>query len=306
MNGKLISTFIVLGLWAAAVSCSAAAELQASEYIDATDINRGQQRYRMFLRDFIEKHGSEYAEHTARVLRELGLILKKIIASGDNSKAIVTMDKFGVVAQLEQSRLTGKGLLSYLDAINNMIVDPKTHCDIKQDLDLFFGFIKMYFGDDLNGFAHGRVTHDRKLYAFLYHYGKIIVSHWMGEAAEVSDDQSWISECLEEVIAHNLPSGYAETKLIGEAQNTTGRDLLARMSSGDKSEVERAPQRLRRYCSAFSSAYGFEMEIYAWARLLLPEKVAHFPKSKDLPKLAEYWRVCLPFMNREKFQALIS
>lgn len=253
MRNKFIVT-ILLSLGAAALSSGI--ELKAADYIDMTVMNGYTNVDRIFLKDFIEKHGSENPEETAQALEKLSESLDGLSKKWVGEEKPEFDDTFNVRDELPDEKYQFDSLLVQLEYINRIVADPAGHYN-RFGLEYgFLGMIKTFFGQNLDGFAAGgkAIPGDlTRLHAFLLKYTKIVLSHHLD----------------------------GPIRLLSGSRHAWLASFFIKRNS--KSEQTTASA-----CRRLSDKFGLELEIYTWARLLMPEK---FPGGK-VPKMVELWKDC--------------
>lgn len=309
-KNKSLIVWILIGL-SAATLCSVAN--MAAEYIDATLLDESDELFQNTLEEFINEYGSENPEETAKVLREL----VEYLENAKSNWASFDGTKFKVKSKLAYNPVKARGYYFFVRAISGLIDDTETHFD-RANLSRFLGMIKRFFGSDLVRFADEKLASANKLQAFLFHYGKVILSRALKISIPVRSQSA--ENSMEKLIAHDLGPNYTERDLLSAARRLNlvsgvfnGRSMLANInkSSANKFKSDifkrskgRLAQKLKQVCDEFSLAHGLRMEVYTWARLVIPEQLTSEPEN--LPKLLEYWRICLPVMNPIQYVTVVQ
>lgn len=328
----------LLLIFFAFVSCSSAADLlPAKEYIDAGNVDESFSMQRNFFREFVEEHGGENPDETFRRIKDLLEDIRDIKAKRE------VEDRFRINSRFDRMQIY---LLStYLEPLVRVIAGPKeTHASA--DLDILFDTIKEFFGDDLNGFASGRVNHDIKLHAFLYKTSKEILSNELEGAFNKINERHMAEMFMSRVVLSYVEEGrYTPDDISALAQKMNlakdsfdGEKMLQYLEElkdydenysdlAQKNNPVDYRERLRRYnehyiavsshkkrlylrlediCKAFHLVYNRGVEIFIWSRLLIPEEITQPLPNTRMLSLVEYERVCLPVRNPKTFKKVIA
>lgn len=300
MNHEMLAVILFV---VSAVTSNSAVELPAVQYIDVTNIDESSRLDQVSLGNYVETYGSENPEDTAKILRGYADSLGYLFSHKD---------------KLSQNTKSTCDLYRHLVAINTLVGDPENQRD--KSFGILLGIIKQFFGEDLDGFASGKITRLPRLRTFLLHNVRAILSEWLSRAVDRSNLQLWLEDPIKKVIVHDLQSGYTETDMLSKAQRInlvtddfSAKSMLASLDGSTFSNKlkkykpkKRLPLLLKEVCGSLSKLHGGDIEVYIWSRLLIPEEVSRLSSLKDMPKLVEYWRVCLPINNSRTYELVVS
>lgn len=245
-------------------------------------------------------------------MRELADNLEQLMKNGQAE------DKFGFLDSL------GRGhLFSYhqmVQKVHEITTDPETHFT-ECDFAFFLLIVKEHFGQDLEAFASGEVSHDAKLQAYLSKSLKNILSKKLPELVKVPYRKEQFEDGVARIITFDLDPKHTEAELIEKAQRMDmahdefdARAMLRVVEGVDygkfgmerpSKSTERLVKTVKRICGGMVAIYGGPLLAYTWARLMAPDELAGLSQAPDLHRLAEYWRVCLPVNNLETRDQLV-
>lgn len=251
----------------------------------------------------MQEYGSDEPEKTAQLLAELEQSLR---ASMKDAPADVKLNlyKDGLDKYPKDPTRVMREvapIVQVLSAITRM--EDGQSCN-RSTLDIYLDTVESAFGSDLNAFVNEKPTHDTKLHAFLLHYGKKLAR--FGLNLKPFRRNQYAEEFMDVLVNRGVYGGNDE-KLLSKARefNVMTAKLPSKYPNLDwvskllkkKSRARKSIRLLNEYQNIRAAARNRSLNLYNFARWLIPDEAAKISTTTKFQKLNEFYRIYSPLKN---------
>lgn len=310
---------------------------KVSDYFDRSDSTLDDLgSYLKSVAKALDKHGSENAETTAKLLGDMQQSLEDTEASGEDKFNLLTGSKLGKLCGL--GKICGANssgmdkFLSIIKTLKSITGELSVANCNKSTFDVYLDTVESVFGADLDAFASNQRARYTKLHAFLLHYGKKLAQFCMENRNPDQQGFERIEALMDRLLTGPDTFRLPHEKLLVKAKEldlVKGKYItieLALHFSVSKSQVcnnsvqfvgeliqehsdvfkarKKLHEKISVACGIIRREFSEMLNFFNLGRLLMPDEIDKMSPPVRLQKVNEYLRICLPTFDDKNYNSI--